>query len=981
MTDAFELGLSALRAGALGEARRWLEAARRQDPWNASAALALGSVLIRQNDPAAVSLHQRILAGGTLNEALCGLAASLRMTGAHDEAARARGRALSLFSVSRSANQEAALDEYCRAAQIGGWCALAPGGRLTVVILDAQLHGDIHITLDGIPFATMTGESRFELDLPDRWTAHASLGVHAPRQILGHPISLADIVRVEGLADTADGDLHGWAWSPHDPDYDPVLTIHSAGIPVCEAVTAHAPALDIRHWRPLARPRKFRIPAEMLKHVGGPIEIVARDGRNLYGSPLDPSAWRDSAIFAARQSIARPQTGKRKVANRPSAISAPRTPMLPMPASLQGPAPSGGDVPGDCVIVVPVYGATEMTLRCLDSVLADLPGWASVVAVNDASEDAVLVRALDALAAANQLVVLHHKTNAGFPTAVNTGLAFAGGRDVVLLNSDTLVPPGWLHRLRDAAYSCADIGTVTPMSNDGTLVNYPDTAFANPIPDLEETCRLDRFASQADTAVTVELPTAIGFCMFIKRDCLRDTGFLRADIFAQGYGEENDFCMRARHLGWRHAAAPHVFVAHVGGQSFGGARAYLRSRNLRILNELHTGYDALIAQFTRTDPLAAARRAIDRVRWCAGRDSRPAVLLITHGRRGGIQRRVRERAEALRTSGMRPLCLWPVQGRVSGRDCVLGDGPEGGTPNLRYMVESELQAAADLLRGDNIVRIEVHSLIGHDHNVIGLAEMLGVPYDMVLHDFASFCPRITLVTGENRFCGEPEIAECERCVGAYGNNIEEDVSVGYLRARSSVQLAAAASVIVPSKDAAQRIARHFRGIEPRVAPWENDRAIKAPALPTPAQRQRRVCLVGAIGREKGFDVLLGCAHDALSRELPLEFVVAGYTCDDGRLLKLGNVQITGEYDESEAVDLIRRQRACCAFIPSIWPETWSYTLSLAWQAGLYAFAFDLGAPAERIRARGWGGLLPLGASPGAINDAFMTLRQKEALLF
>jgi hypothetical protein len=101
------------------------------------------------------------------------------------------------------------------------------------------------------------------------------------------------------------------------------------------------------------------------------------------------------------------------------------------------------------------------------------------------------------------------------------------------------------------------------------------------------------------------------------------------------------------------------------------------------------------------------------------------------------------------------------------------------------------------------------------------------------------------------------------------------------------------------------------------------------------------------------------------------------------LQKLGNVLITGEYDEREAVALIRRQRANCAFIPSIWPETWSYTLSRAWEAGLDPFAFDLGAPAARIRQRGWGHLLRPGMEAGEINDIFMAYgkQEKQALLF
>jgi glycosyltransferase involved in cell wall biosynthesis len=155
---------------------------------------------------------------------------------------------------------------------------------------------------------------------------------------------------------------------------------------------------------------------------------------------------------------------------------------------------------------------------------------------------------------------------------------------------------------------------------------------------------------------------------------------------------------------------------------------------------------------------------------------------------------------------------------------------------------------------------------------------------------------------------------------------------------------------------------------PQVEPWQDDSKITP--IPRAQHNNRRICVIGAIGQEKGFDVLLACARDARRRCLDITYIVVGYTSDDGRLLKLGNVEITGKYHEEEVGALIRRQKGNCAFIPSIWPETWCYALSRAWEAGLHAFAFDIGAPAERIRQNGWGILLRLGMEPGKINDAF-----------
>jgi GT2 family glycosyltransferase len=371
-------------------------------------------------------------------------------------------------------------------------------------------------------------------------------------------------------------------------------------------------------------------------------------------------------------------------------------PLPSVPAHLVGNQPSGGRTKRPVDVVVPVYGEIELTLACIESVLSDLPLWARVLVVDDASPDAGVVRELSKLATRQHITLLAQRVNRGFPSTANIGMRHDATRDVVLLNSDTLTPPGWLARLRDAAYSAPEIGSATPLSNDATIVSYPSVEHLNAIPGLEQTIQLDALAQSANAGFVVDIPTAIGFCVYIKRDCLQATGLFREDQFAQGYGEENDFCIRARHLGWRHVAVPSVFVAHVGGRSFGAAKQYLIERNLRVLNRLHPGYDTLIHNFQSVDPMAEPRRRLDIERWKRIRTREKSVLLVTHGRTGGVQRRVAERAAALRAEGVRPIVLWPVASRVGGgRDCVLGNGPEGGTPNLRFAIPSELKASTE----------------------------------------------------------------------------------------------------------------------------------------------------------------------------------------------------------------------------------------------------------------------------------------------
>jgi glycosyltransferase involved in cell wall biosynthesis len=132
-------------------------------------------------------------------------------------------------------------------------------------------------------------------------------------------------------------------------------------------------------------------------------------------------------------------------------------------------------------------------------------------------------------------------------------------------------------------------------------------------------------------------------------------------------------------------------------------------------------------------------------------------------------------------------------------------------------------------------------------------------------------------------------------------------------------------------------------------------------------------VVGAIGIEKGYDMLLACARDAAKRNLDLRFHLVGHSCDDRRLLATGRVLITGRYEERDVAGLIEQQQAQLAWLPSLWPETWSYTLTQVWRAGLNVLAFDIGAPAERIRCTGRGWIVPLGLTPERLNDRMLKL--------
>ena len=148
--------------------------------------------------------------------------------------------------------------------------------------------------------------------------------------------------------------------------------------------------------------------------------------------------------------------------------------------------------------------------------------------------------------------------------------------DVVLLNSDTIVTGDWLRALRQCAAADPRIGTITPFSNNAEICSFPRLCVDNPISVEEEAETVSAAIARAAVPTYPDLPTGVGFCLFIRRALIDEIGMLDT-AFGAGYGEENDLCLRAARAGWRNVLADDAFVVHAGGRSFVGRKAELGS--------------------------------------------------------------------------------------------------------------------------------------------------------------------------------------------------------------------------------------------------------------------------------------------------------------------------------------------------------------------------------------------------------------------
>jgi GT2 family glycosyltransferase len=262
------------------------------------------------------------------------------------------------------------------------------------------------------------------------------------------------------------------------------------------------------------------------------------------------------------------------------------------------------------LVLVPVFGARAELDECLDSLRRTLPRSAEVLICDDASPPDTVDGILDAFTrdAPFQVRVQRRERNLGFVRNVNLAFAETAPHDVVLLNSDTVVTPGWLQAIAACAGTDPRIGTITPWSNNAEICSYPRFCEASDLPDQPEL--LAEAAAALEPEAYADLPTGVGFCMYVRRALLEAIGDFDAATFGRGYGEENDLCFRAAAHGWRHVLCHTAFVGHRGGASFGAEGHRPGGENLARLNARYPSYNRIIAEFILSDPLRPLRERL-----------------------------------------------------------------------------------------------------------------------------------------------------------------------------------------------------------------------------------------------------------------------------------------------------------------------------------------------------------------------------------
>jgi len=612
-------------------------------------------------------------------------------------------------------------------------------------------------------------------------------------------------------------------------------------------------------------------------------------------------------------------------------------------------------------IIVPVYNAADDLKCCVDSILLCTNGDYRLLLIDDASPDPAIGAYFEEIQSRGlpQVHCVSNENNMGFTLTANRGMSSArAGADVVLLNSDTIVTRGWLDKLVRCAQSDPCIGTVTPFSNNAEICSLPHFCENNPWPPERDTEPMVRALELAAVPSYPELPTGVGFCLYIRRTLLDSIGAFDP-VFGLGYGEENDFCMRAACAGFRNVLCDDAFVIHLGGSSFGVKRSDLAKRNMAILLEQHPDYLDLVRAYIAADPLRPLRElALTHYRRLT--NPLPGLLHVIHGHGGGTEYHVRALIAASSSSFHHYLLI------AIGDEWQLEEHAEGGIRSYdfkRLTHERWGELLSGLCGRFGIELIHVHNISGCRDGLISALGETELPYGYTVHDLNFACPTITFLNAEQIYCGAvTDATVCAACLAAQPEFAGIDIEAW--RARHHALLERAAFVIAPSSWAAGILGRYFPEHEVRVIPHGSTNgisradAIRAP-LPFCDDGRPVVAVLGAIGPDKGSRRLENLVELTRQRGLGLRWVLIGYL-DRGRdpwQSSDGVFAMHGPYASDALPSLLDHYCVRLVAYPSVGPETFSFTLSEAWAAGRPAVVPPIGALVDRVSATGAGWVL------------------------
>jgi len=628
-------------------------------------------------------------------------------------------------------------------------------------------------------------------------------------------------------------------------------------------------------------------------------------------------------------------------------------------------------MPQDTAIIVPVYNAYDDVENCINRLAAFTPGDVEILFIDDASPDGRIAELMERARRYPNMRVLRNETNLGFTRTVNRGLTEVGQKHAVLLNSDARVTPGWLEGMLTAASSRPRVATVTAMSDRAGAFSAPMIGNDNELPPGVDEVTYARAFRRRSMGLYPIVPTGNGFCMFVNRACINEIGALDEAAFPRGYGEENDFCMRAGRAGWSNLIDDRTYVFHDRSKSFGEAKTDLMTAGRAVIDARYPEYKTAIRAYS-TDPDLGLARMQARLaqRDCAiPRETQPRLLFVVATQTGGTPQTNLDLMGALADG----FDSWLM--RCDSKHIFLmrreGDNfEEVARHELQERLEpirhtsSEYDAVvAEWLRCYDFELVHIRHLAWHSLNLPRVAKAQGCTVVFSFHDFYALCPSIKLLRADGTFYG----GDLEKLNGLALPELWPVESmppvdaqwISYWRERFEQALAPCDAFVTTSESARDTILTYLPGISSEcfhVIPHGRNFSELCYLRKRPRHGEPlRILVPGNISMAKG----LGIIRDLLNEDKAglIEFHVLG-KIDSTRGISHPRLIVHGTYKRDEFAKRVKALNIHLGAVFSVWDETYCHTLTELWSVGIPPLVFDFPTVATRVRKSGAGWVLP-----------------------
>src|SRR5258706_320014 len=286
-----------------------------------------------------------------------------------------------------------------------------------------------------------------------------------------------------------------------------------------------------------------------------------------------------------------------------------------------------------------------------------------------------------------------------------------------------------------------------------------------------------------------------------------------------------------------------------------------------------------------------------------------------------------------------------------------GAGPRGSTHRLRLHLSRAAASSRGLARRK--------------------ADFTGAPLVITAHDYFAVCPSFVLLNADGAYCGIPEISVCASCLKRHEASfvaLSPPTQMGAWRALWGRCLAAADEVRCFSEASRKLFVRAYPDLDPArltVIPHAVDFVPARKPHVNPAA-PLVIGVVGEISIQKGAHVVEEVIARIERESLDARVVLLGLLHSARQSPRL---KVTGPYKREDLADLVESNGVNMLFFPSIWPETFSYVVGEMMAMELPIVAFDIGAPAERLRSYSLGRLCAEANGAAALDQVIALHRE------